>query len=187
MQKTIQQTLLDITGLLDKHGIRYALVGGLAASIRGRTRVTEDVDLVLDCSVEGALDLLDAVRPDFDQFFPDVEQVVRSCFILPLEDRSSQVKIDLAVGISGFEQMVIDRATVVGIAGASIAVGTAEDVLLMKLLAGRPQDDQDIKGLVAVNFKTMDWRYVTETASQLQEAVGIDLVDKVSKLKSAGD
>jgi hypothetical protein len=36
----------EILQLLDRHGVRYVVVGGLAATVHGATRVTFDIDLV---------------------------------------------------------------------------------------------------------------------------------------------
>lgn len=54
----LQTTLLDAVQLLESRSISYALIGGLAASLRGQTRVTADVDLAIAASTEAALDLV---------------------------------------------------------------------------------------------------------------------------------
>ncbi len=36
----------ELLQLLDRHGVRYVVVGGLAATVHGATRVTFDIDLV---------------------------------------------------------------------------------------------------------------------------------------------
>jgi hypothetical protein len=36
----------ELIRLLDRHGVRYVVVGGLAATVHGATRVTFDIDLV---------------------------------------------------------------------------------------------------------------------------------------------
>ena len=45
----------------------------------------------------------------------------------------------------------------------------------MKTLAGRPQDEQDIQGLLAVQGDNLDWDYCITTAEQLGEAIEVDL------------
>src|SRR5207302_576727 len=39
--------LTELVGALESHGIRYALIGGLAAGFRSRPRSTRDVDILL--------------------------------------------------------------------------------------------------------------------------------------------
>jgi hypothetical protein len=92
----------------------------------------------------------------------------------------TNVKVDLALGLSGFERQTLARAERLPLAGAEIAVATAEDRLIMKVLAGRPQDDQDIQGLVIAQGKHLDWNYCLQLAAELGEALGQDLVARIS-------
>jgi hypothetical protein len=111
--------------------------------------MTADVDLVIAAEVDQALSLV-AVLPEsrFRPLFDDVESVVRQAFILPLRHRSTNVKVDIAIGLSGFERQAIARAEQTDLAGHWLPVVQAEDLLVMKVLAGRPQDELDIQGLI---------------------------------------
>ena len=184
LEKALQRTLSDTLDVLMANRIQYALIGGLAASIRGRMRVTEDIDLVLDCNVNEALSLLNGLDETLlEPLFSNVEQVVRRSFILPLQHRETGITIDLAIGISGFEQQTIRRATIVKIASKNLRVATAEDLVLMKILAGRPQDDQDINGILDVQKEQFDWHYCSVVGQQLQDALGMDIAVRVALLK----
>lgn len=44
---TIEEALFDVAKRLGRHGVRCALVGGLAVSIRAEVRFTRDVDLAI--------------------------------------------------------------------------------------------------------------------------------------------
>ena len=72
-------------------------------------------------------------------------------------------------------------------AGASVAVATAEDLLIMKILAGRPQDDQDVQGLVVAQGQHLDWNYCLNLGAELGEAVGQDLVTRIQSLRATSD
>ena len=52
-------------------------------------------------------DLLDT---PFEPLFPGVEEVVSRSFILPLRHRSTGVRVDRSLGMSGFEQQAVARA-----------------------------------------------------------------------------
>ena len=184
MKQTLQTVLFDAVDLLQSRSFPHALVGGLAASIRGRTRVTEDVDFVVACSVDQAIELAESLKGQaFTPLFPEFESIIRRSFILPLRHQDTGVPVDLAIGVSGLEQQVVSRATHVTIGDRQFAVATAEDLLVMKVLAGRPQDDQDIKGIVKVGGDSLDWDYCLRIAEQLQQAVAIDMVERIHKLK----
>jgi predicted nucleotidyltransferase len=180
----LQTTLGDIVRELESRGWRYALIGGLATSLHGRVRVTDDIDLVIQCDVDQALDLVQTVDPTrFAPLFPDVAEVIRTAFLVPLLHQQTGIQLDLAVGVSGFEQQIVSRATRMQLAKQELYVATAEDLLLMKVLAGRPQDDQDVRGILDVQGKAIDWDYCIAIADQLQEAVGIDVAARVRKLR----
>jgi hypothetical protein len=56
----LHTTLADAAAFLAREGIAYALIGGMAASLRVETRTTADVDLVIDTDVSHALTLVRA-------------------------------------------------------------------------------------------------------------------------------
>jgi hypothetical protein len=52
----------EILQLLDQHGVRYVVVGGLAATVHGATRVTFDIDLVPEWTDDNLERLASALR-----------------------------------------------------------------------------------------------------------------------------
>jgi hypothetical protein len=188
MNDPLQTTLADVVELLRSQGVDYALIGGLAASLRGQPRVTADVDMVLAADVDRALRLAaDLPNTQFAPLFSGVEEVVQRAFILPLRHRTTGVKADLALGLSGFEQQLITRAESLHVSGTNVAVATAEDLVIMKTLAGRPRDDQDVQGILAARGNQLDWEYCLSVAGELGEAVGQDLATRVRDLKREYD
>lgn len=112
-----------------------------------------------------------------------MEEVVRKAFILPLRHTVTGVKVDMAIGLSGFERQVIARAEQTKVADCEVALAMAEDLLVMKLLAGRPRDLQDVHGIAMVQGESLDWQYCLKTAATLGEAVDQDLAAQVQSLR----
>jgi hypothetical protein len=96
----------------------------------------------------------------------------------------TNVKLDLALGLSEFEGQALARAEPLLLAGMTVAVATAEDLLIMKILAGRPQDDQDVQGLVVAQGQHLAWNYCLSLGAELGEAVGQDLVTRIKSLRT---
>lgn len=185
MNEPLQTTLIDIVRFLEKERVPFALIGGQAASLRGQARVTADIDIVIAADVETALALVPGLdQSAFKPLVGDVAEVVQRAFILPLRHRQTNIKVDLAIGLSGFEQQTVHRAEKLELVGHQIPVATAEDLIIMKTLAGRPQDDQDVLGLMIVQGERLDWEYCETTAAALGEAVGIDLAGRLRTLRS---
>ncbi|MGD9637310.1 MAG: nucleotidyl transferase AbiEii/AbiGii toxin family protein [Pirellulales bacterium] len=184
MDEPLQITLTDAVRFLDAQGVPYALIGGLAASLRGRPRATVDVDLVVVMEIDGIAEFLrqlqqTALRPVFD----DAETVARQAFLLPLRHARTKVKVDLAIGLSGFEQQAVGRAETLQLGNEPVRVATAEDLILMKVLAGRPQDEQDLVGLVLAQGDRIDWNYCLNVGADLGEAIGQDLTGRIRQLR----
>jgi Nucleotidyl transferase of unknown function (DUF2204) len=185
VNEPLQLTLVDAADFLQDHGVAYALIDGLAASLRGQARLTADVDLVMACDVSQALALVEALNASqFMPLFEGVAEVVERSFILPLRHRTTGVKVDLALGLSGFEQLIIQRATLVELGGRDITVAKAEDLIVMKSLAGRPQDDQDLRGIVIAQGDRLDWDYCLRVAADLEESIGQSLVQSIRDLRA---
>lgn len=184
MNDPLQITLSDVEEFLESQQVPHALVGGLAVSLRGQPRATVDVDMVIAIDVAAALAIagqLDSSK--FCPLFDDIATVIETAFILPLRHRSTGVKVDLAIGLSGFERHLVERAERCHVAGTNVPVATAEDLVIMKCLAGRPRDEQDLEGLAIAQSESLDWNYCEQIATQLGEAVGQDLVGRVRKLR----
>ena len=188
MEAALWPTLADAMSLLSARGLRAALIGGLAVSLRGQPRMTVDVNVVVLATADEALRLVaDLATTPFDPLFPGVEEVVARSFILPLRHRKTGIRVDLAIGMSGFEQEAVDRATPIMIGAASIPVVSIEDLLVMKALAGRPQDDEDIRGLVAARRGAIDWPACLSLAERLGAAIDVDIAGRLRAARAGRD
>jgi predicted nucleotidyltransferase len=186
VNEPLQTTLADVVSFLQVKNIPYALIGGLAVSLRGETRVTADVDIVIAADVERGLSLIGELEgSNFRPLFTDVAEVVAKAFLLPLRHRDTNVKVDIAIGLSGFERQIVERAELLDLAGTRVAVATAEDLLIMKVLAGRPRDEQDLRGLVIAQGSRLDWDYCLRLATELGSALELDLASRVLVLRSS--
>ncbi|WP_182871405.1 DUF6036 family nucleotidyltransferase [Rhodopirellula sp. JC639] len=178
------EVLAKFAGELEARNYRYALIGGLAASIRGRIRATEDIDLIALCNLDDALDLVESLgNCGFSPLLENYEQVARSALLIPVIDRSSGIQLDLAIGLSGFEKDIVERADPMIFEGHEIFVATPEDLVVLKTLAGRARDLDDVKGIVEVLGERFDWQYCLAAAKRLESAVDIDLVQQIKRLR----
>lgn len=184
MHEHLTSALADAADFLQSRAIPFAVIGGIASSVRGEPRVTSDVDLVIGVDVARALELLHSLGDSpFEPLFSGAEEVVERSFILPVKHRASGVRVDMAIGLSGFEKDAIARAEIVNI-GSKIAapVASIEDLLVMKILAGRSRDMDDARSLVSLRFNQIDWAYVEQTAQELGDTIGMDLAATLRQL-----
>jgi hypothetical protein len=186
MQDPLKQTLSEIANFLEQCEVPFAVIGGIAVAVRGESRFTADVDLVLGIDLDQARELLANVEESpFRPLFTDAQEVLETSFLLPLRHKESGIKVDLAIGMSGFEQQVIARSTDVPIASRTIPVASAEDLIVMKLLAGRPRDIEDIDGIVAAHGDRIDWDYLLQVGEALSEAIDQDIASEIRQLRKS--
>jgi hypothetical protein len=138
MDDAIRGTLGDLASFLKKSRAPFAVIGGIAVIVRGEPRFTADIDGVVGIDLDAAIDLVRSLKASpFVPLFSDVEEVVRTSLIIPLRHRKTGLKVDLAVGLTGFGKQLIARAPAESFGDLSVPVATAEDLILMKILAGR--------------------------------------------------
>lgn len=73
--------------------------------------------------------------------------------VLLLEHSESGVSVDVALGRLPFERYAVEHATCVKIDDLVVPVVAPEDLIVMKAVAHRPQDLQDIRVIVTSNPK----------------------------------
>lgn len=150
----IERALIQVDSDLRQIGVPFALIGGLAVSLRAEPRTTRDVDLAIavedDAGAErvihGLLGLGYRVVQQLEQDRAGRLASVR--FTLPNEPRVGIV-VDLLFASSGIEREVVAAAEELEILrGLRMRVATAAHLVALKILAGRRQDRADVDGLL---------------------------------------
>jgi hypothetical protein len=156
MAESPEAVLGDVARHLRDEGVAFALVGGLAVSIRSEVRFTRDVDLAVSVSTDAAMEALVrelagiGYRP-----VAIVEQELRRRLATARLESQSGVVVDLIAASCGVESEIVARATPVVVEGAGeIPVARAEELLAMKVLSmteRRLQDRLDAVNLLLAN------------------------------------
>jgi hypothetical protein len=136
--------------------VDYALVGGLAASLRGRPRFTQDVDLLVQVSQVALPSLLDElIGRGFDL---DAPRVIREYVQEHLTAfRYKTVRIDwLKPMLPLYANTLAGASLLPWKSGQPIRVARPEGLILTKLAAFRPQDQLDIEMLLSSNRDDLD-------------------------------
>jgi hypothetical protein len=140
-----------LAAVFDARRIRYALVGGIAASMRGRPRFTQDVDVLLEVpqlSLPGLLEALAANGFSLD------ESVVMRQFTQDhlTAFRYKTVRIDwLKPILPLYARTLADASLLPWKSGKPVRVAGVEGLILTKLAAFRTQDQLDIEMLLSAN------------------------------------
>ncbi len=128
---------------------RGMLIGGVAASMLGRPRVTRDVDaLVLVEPSQWAAFEAAGRRFGFRPRISNPLQFARTARILLMRHHSSRIDTDISFGALPFEEEAVARARTRKFKGISVPLPAPEDLIIMKAVAHRPVDLSDITGIL---------------------------------------
>ena len=144
-------TVIALSEAIKECGVEFAIVGGVAVSLVGRPRFTADVDAVLwdvDQRLSALIECLGS--KGFHLRCENSMDIARRSRVILLEDERS-VGIDLSMGILPFERWMIDGARWVKTERVSIPVASPEALIVMKSIAWRAKDLEDIREVVAAN------------------------------------
>lgn len=88
--------------------------------------------------------------------------------VLPLSHPSG-MEVDLVLAGSGLERLALDRATTASLDGVEVPVAHATDLVVMKVLAGRGKDLDDVRALLVAG--EVDLNEVRDLLGQLEAAL----------------
>ncbi len=187
-QRTAPAELLaDLGGVLRGWGNRWYVFGAQAVLIWGRPRMTADVDVtVVLVPPDTGRFVKEMQSTGFELRVRDVDDFVRRTHVLPFVHTRTGMPLDVVLAASGLEQEFLNRARQARIGDLEIPVISPEDLVIAKILAGRPQDLQDIAGVLARQKKSLDLERIRNTLKSLESALAqSDLVPAFERLLAA--
>lgn len=145
----ISEILQRVARALDAARMPYMVIGGQAVLVHGEPRLTRDIDVTLGVALDGLPEVLRVVAAAGLHPLVEPESFVRETMVLPCADPASGVRVDLVLSESGFEREAIRRAVAVRIGEVDVRVACPEDLIVLKVVAGRPRDLEDVRSVVA--------------------------------------
>jgi hypothetical protein len=148
--------------VLNEHGVDYLIIGGVAVQAYGHVRTTQDVDLLIAPDEENlerlavALEQLRARLKGVDAHLLGIDLTdakhLRDGANFGLATRAGGLDVwtdaNELKGARSWEEMR-ERAVTVEVLGQSLRFVNMDDLIRMKLAAGREKDLQDISALTS--------------------------------------
>lgn len=97
---------------------------------------------------------------------------VRRTRVMPFIHTPTGMPLDVVLAASGLEDEFLARAINVNLDDTTVPVIHIEDLIIGKILAGRPKDVEDVKNLWQLHHATVDRTRVTTVLAMLEEALG---------------
>ena len=169
MASAIAELLLGLGRAVEPS--RWYLFGAQAAALHGASRLTADVDVTVDLGTRPTSELvLGLEREGFVLRVEDDDFLARTR-VLPLVHHPSGILCDVVLAGPGIEELFFERAEVHSLEGVRVPVVAADDLVAMKVLAGREKDLADVRALVHVQGKRLNRERARETLGLLEQAL----------------
>ncbi len=144
----------DLAAWWQSENVPGLVIGGVAASLLGRPRLTGDVDgLVVIPDKDWPKFLSSSARFHFVPRIAKALDFAHESRMLLLVHSKSHIHVDIALGVLPFEEQAIQRAVLREVGDFRLPLPTPEDLIVMKAVAGRPRDLSDIEGILATHSK----------------------------------
>jgi predicted nucleotidyltransferase len=172
--------------LLSRYDNRGVIIGGAAVSILGKARFTEDIDAIFLLSNKDLHHLLELAKEEGIE--PRIDNAVdfaRKNRVLLLKHAPTDTSIDISLGTLPFEEEMVERGVLHEVDETlQLHLPTPEDLIIMKAVANRPKDLEDIR-TVADKYPDIDIdrikQWVTAFAEVLEKP---DLWEQIKLLLS---
>ena len=170
LQPAALELLTALAPVLGRWG-RWYVFGAQAVIVYGVPRLSADVDVTL------------ALAPDApERFAREMEaagfalrvadpEFVRRTRVMPFVHSATGMPLDIVLAGSGLEDEFLDRAVMTPIGTLTVPVIDRADLLIAKLLAGRPKDLEDARALWHLHGGELDAARVRRTLHMLEEAL----------------
>ncbi|VAW94233.1 hypothetical protein MNBD_GAMMA19-1230 [hydrothermal vent metagenome] len=156
--------LLALTNALDKHRVKYALVGGYAVALHGAVRGTVDVDIVIQLKQSAfnkaeqalmELGLQPRLPVSADDVFLFREEYIKNKNLIAWSfsnpDNPTEI-LDIIIT----EDLNDMEPVIKNVMGKNIRVADIASLIAMKTRSGRPQDIEDVKALQKILSEEME-------------------------------
>jgi len=157
---------------MDECGLQWYVFGAQAAIVWGSPRLSADVDVTAAIKPETLTVYIDAMSSHGFELAIDDSEFIARTRVLPFVHRTSGMPLDVVLAGPGLEEEFLRRAIRVDVDGTPVPVISPEDLIITKILAGRPKDVEDIRSVIHERRASLDEARIREVLRLLEQALG---------------
>ena len=140
----------------------FCFIGGIAVQRWGEPRFTQDADMTVLSGFGDEPEYVDKLLNAYQGRITDAREFALQYRVLLLQDENG-IPLDIALGAMPFEEHSIDRASSHEIvSGYPLFTCCAEDLIVHKAFASRPQDWMDIESVLLRQQDELDFEVIWE-------------------------
>jgi hypothetical protein len=186
--KPVFDSAREIRDFLQRSGLKFCIVGGLALQRWGQPRITKDADFTLLCALDDEAGTIDRVMSQYAGRIPEARHFALRVRVILIRTASG-IPVDVAPGALPFEHRCIERASGFDFgAGLRLVTRSAEDLIVLKAFAGSGQERVDVENMLIRQRRTLDWKLIfagLEPLLALRE--GADNLPQLRRLREKGE
>jgi hypothetical protein len=176
--------LADLKDAFAALRVDWYLFGAQAALIHGAARVTVDVDVTVRLGKVTPARLAIALERHGFTLRVNDPSFVRTTRVLPVLHVRTSIPADLVLAGPGLEDTFLERAMVHEFGGVRVPVARVEDLIVMKILAGRDKDLDDVAAIVAARGPVLNAGEIQTLLAMVESALGqSDLIPTWERLR----
>jgi hypothetical protein len=178
---SLQEFLQRLLSRFNDLGIAYVIVGSVASTLHGEVRTTQDVDVVVDATLEQLRSFVSSLGKEYYASVPAAEDAWRRKAMFNVIDLETGWKADLIVlGDDALEREKFQRRIPWSMEGLQIFIQTPEDVILSKLrwfkLSNSDRQMRDAIGVAITQWDALDHAYLSDRAGRMDVVLELDAV-----------
>lgn len=170
--------LVKLAKEIDDSNIPYMIIGGQAVLLYGEPRLTRDIDITLGLGP----DEWNSIREITDKLnlkilVDNPEEFIRKTMVLPVLEEESGIRVDFIFSFSEYERNALNRVNRIDIENYQVKFASLEDVIIHKIVSGRPRDIEDVKTILLRN-ETYNRKYIEKWLLKFDESLDEDFMKK---------
>jgi hypothetical protein len=160
---------LDLQAFCLDQGWHFCFIGGIAVQRWGVQRYTKDADLTLMTGFRDEADYCRQLLARFRARRADAFEFAQRQRVLFLE-HDNGIAFDIALGALDFEERCVARSSPWNTdEGGGLVTCSAEDLIVHKAFAARPQDWADVDGIISMQLHQLDLELILRELAPLAE------------------
>ncbi len=170
VQPAAIELLSDLSNILRRWGPWY-LFGAQAVIAHGVPRLSADVDVTVELTPDDPERFANEMKAAGFDLLVDDPEFIRKTRVMPFVHRPTAMPLDVVLAGSGLEQEFLGRAKATDVGGVVVPLIQPEDLIIAKIVAGRPKDLEDAKGLWRIHGRRLDATRIRGILRVLEEAL----------------
>lgn len=182
----LARALAAVADGLRRSGLRWYVFGAQAVIAYGRPRLTADLDVTVAAAPEQVAELLASFEAAGLRLrVAPSDDFVKRTRVLPFVHEETELPVDVVLAGPGLEEEFLAAARELDLAGVTVPVISPEDLVVTKILAGRPKDLEDVHGVLREQLPTLDLERCRRFLSLLEQALSrSDLLPELDRALS---